>query len=220
MSAQRRLFGKVLSVGAALFACTVAEAAFEGVVHLKRTDPGGRKLAVLSVSTAGIRNDISVYDGQPAVTAKTTYLLKAKNPAVVYWIDHTAKAYAEVPRSGRPSSKPDLKVRKLKPESVAGFLCEHVVVTSPASELEFWTTKELVDPDLFTFELGPEFAVSEHVRDVLREAGADGFVIKSVGRRGGKIWSSMEMDSVEKPSLSPDFRSAEGLRQVEPGKAG
>lgn len=184
----------------------LAGGAFEGVINMKITSPNGSGTVEMSVSKAGLR---SVMDMQTAqMPIKMTMLVK-QGKELAYMIDDKSKSYAELDlKKGREMAQKSgatFKAKKLGTETVGGYKCEHVLVTDErGGENELWTNKEIMDYESFVKLLGPNAKVGdEGLMKSLKEAGADGFIVKMVQRKSGSkdALMTMELVKVEKKSL-------------------
>ncbi len=99
-------------------------------------------------------------------------------------------------------------VKKLGKETVNGYSCEHVLLTRAGdakSEMEWWTSKDISGLNYESMRglMRRGSQNDEGMMKALRDAGADGFVVKMVTREKGSPTpvATMELTKVEKKSL-------------------
>ncbi|HTS01959.1 MAG TPA: DUF4412 domain-containing protein [Thermoanaerobaculia bacterium] len=200
--------------GAAL-AATPALAQFEGELTMKITTPGGSGTGRAFVSKAGARSELDIQTAQ--MPFKMTTLVKTANPDVMYMINDAQKTYAEMDlkrmreqaakmRGGRAADT--WVVKKLGRETVNGYSCEHVLVTrsnDAKTEQEWWTSKDVagLTYDSMRGLFRQRNQADEGLMKALRDAGADGFVVRMVTREKGKPApiATMELTKAERKSL-------------------
>jgi len=189
-----------------LFAVNVS-AQFEGIIKMRMKSSDADGTLKMSISPAGAKNEMDINMKRNSMNMRMTMLVKFSQPDVVYRINDAARSYSEMNvkdskgKKGSPGGK--VTVKKLGSETVAGYLCQHVLVTGGADgETEFWTTREILDFASFAKIMGPETGGEDALRKALQGAGADGFVVKSVHRAdNGEIADTVELVAVEKKTL-------------------
>jgi hypothetical protein len=203
---------------ALLVAASPAVAQFEGVVEFKMTmtnEAGeGGGTGTIAVSTkAGTRSEIKMQMGPMAIN--TVMLQINANPNTLYRINDANKTYTEIDLAkmrelaGRQANPRKYTVEKLGQETLLGYKTQHVLVKEEGAEAdksvttELWTAKELLDYETFSkmqVRRG-KGAGDEAMLKALKDAGADGIPLKSVGSTGdgGKV--TMEVVKVDKKSL-------------------
>jgi hypothetical protein len=208
---------KSVLMAVAVFAASAASAEFEGVLHMKMTSGQGTGTLKVSLSKAGVRNEMNLSAAQSPL-AFTTLLLFSQ-PDVVYRIDDRNRTFAEIDigqarrMAGRQGGE-TYSVRQLGSETVLGYRCQHVVITgSRSGATELWTTREIAGYDAYSSLRAADAGGAESAAflKALKDAGADGFPVKSIHSAGPAGQVVMELVKVEKKSLPP------GLFQVPAG---
>src|SRR2546427_319391 len=133
-----------------------ALAAFEGYIEMKMSMKEGAGTMKGQVSSVGARTEVQARVAQMGDMPVTmTMLMKFSNPDVVYMLNDAAKTYVAInvkDIGNTAKNRPDKEytVKKLGKEKVAGYVCEHLLLTAnDGTETEVWTTKALVDLTVF-----------------------------------------------------------------------
>jgi hypothetical protein len=189
-----------------LAACGAGRAEFEGVLNMKMTSPDTNGTMKLYVSKRGVRNemDMKAGKGKESMNVRMVMLSRSDKPGLAYRINDETRTYSEVDlnaaRPGAAAAEPKFTVKKLGRQKAAGYDCEHVLVTGERGEqTELWTTRDLMDHESFSRAMGPRPGHAGYSKS-LREAGVDGFPVKSVSR-GPRGEATVELVSAEKKSL-------------------
>lgn len=199
----------------AVLASTPVLAQFEGELDMKMTMHEGHGTGRIYVSKAGARSELDLQTARMPVKMAT--LMKFSNPDIMYMINDAQKAYTEMDlkkireqTSKMPGSrgKDTWNVKKLGRETVNGYSCEHVLLThgdEPKSEQEWWTSKDIAGLSYESMRglLRRGNQSDEGMMKALRDANADGFVVKMVVREKGNPTpiSTMELTKAERKSL-------------------
>src|SRR5262252_357999 len=166
-------------------------AAFEGYIEMKMTMKEGAGTMKGQISSVGARTEVEARVAQMGDTPVTmTMLMKFSNPDVVYMLNDATKTYAEInvkDIGNQAKDRPDKEytVKKLGKEKVAGYVCEHLLLTAnDGTETEVWTTKALVDLAIFReyLQRNRHGADLHGIVKALQEAGAEGFIAKMISR--------------------------------------
>jgi hypothetical protein len=198
----------------AVLAATPALAQFEGELAMKLTMREGSGTGKAFISKAGARSELDIQTAQMPI--KVTTLVRTANPDVMYMINDQAKTYAEMDlrklreqaAKVRDRNKEAWTVRKIGKETVNGYSCEHVLVTrseDSKTEQDWWTSKDVAGLSFESMRglMRRGNQSDEGIMKALRDAGADGFVVKMVTREKGNPTpvSTMELTKAEKKSL-------------------
>jgi hypothetical protein len=210
-----------------LSAGTALRADFEGILHMKYTTPQGGGTATMSISKKGMRNEASFRAGPRPITF-TTLVLHAE-PHTVYMIDDQNKTYSVMDTQGaqKQAEKVNYTVKDLGMETVQGYRTKHVLITHPGGgESELWTSRDILDYAAFAKTQGADKSGDNGASfmKALKDAGADGFPVKSI-HRGSQKGPEMvtELVKAEKKSLPASlFQVPAGYAKSDPamGPAG
>jgi hypothetical protein len=214
--------------GAAL-AAAPAYAQFEGEITMKMTMREGTGMGKAYLSKAGVRSELDIQGAR--MPMKMTTLVKASNPDLVYLINDTQKSYAEMDsrktreelEKTRGKNRESWTVKKLGRETVNGYACEHVLVMhgdDVKSEMEWWTSKDISGLSYESMRglMRRGGQNDEGIMKALRDAGAEGFVVKAVTREKGSPTPvmTMELTKIEKKSVPASlFEIPAGYRKQE-----
>ena len=158
-----------------------AFAAFEGYIEMTMTMKEGSGIMKGQISSVGTRTEVEAKVPQMGeLPVKMTMIMKFSNPDVVYMLNDAAKTYVEINVQNvgdAAKNRPDREytVKKLGKEKVAGYVCEHLLLTAnDGSETEVWTTKALVDLTVFRdYVQRNRQAEIRGIMKALKDAGVD-----------------------------------------------
>ena len=203
-----------LLAGSAL-AAAPAFAQFEGEITMKMTMREGSGTGKAYISKVGARSEIDMQTAK--MPLKMVTLMKFANPDLMYLINDATKTYSEMDlkklkeqtaKYQGQKSRDTWKLQKLGRETVNGYSCEHVLLTrtdGSKSESEWWTTKDIAGLSYDTMRglVRRQDASDEGVAKALKDAGADGFVVKMVTREKGdpNPLATMELTKAERKSV-------------------
>ena len=198
-----------------LSACSLSNPAdFEGVIEMKLSGKGAPdNVTKYSISKLGIRIDSEIND--PRVSSKTFHgaeLFQFKNTNSYYSLSEDTKTYQErtpsINREQAAMAMQNLKfnVKNLAKETVQGYSCVHVLLTSESSQggkMELWSTKDLVDVErLKKAWTNGASGYNPGMEKAMKDADADGFPMKFIWYDGnGEKMIISEVLKVEKRAL-------------------
>jgi hypothetical protein len=213
---ERKSMKRLFVLSAALLAAASVSADFEGVLHMKATTPQGAGTMKLFLSPEGVRSEMDMKAAQPI---RVTTLLLYKNPDVVYTIDDKNKTYSEMNlKQMAPARGAGTKytVKDMGQENVQGYKCRRVIVSGPGGgESELWTTREIMGYGDFAKASRAAGVEGEAYMKALKDAGADGFPVKSIHRAGPGSEVITELVRAEKRSLDDSlFRVPSGYAKA------
>jgi len=187
-----------------------ALAAFEGYIEMKMTMKEGAGTMKGQISSVGARTEVEARVAQMGDMPVTmTMLMKFSKPDVVYMLNDAAKTYVEInvkDIGNTAKDRPDKEytVKKLGKEKVAGYVCEHLLLTAnDGTETEVWTTRDLVDLAVFReYMQRNRQAEFRGVMKALKDAGAEGFIAKMISRdKSGAPAVTLELVKAEKRAV-------------------
>jgi Domain of unknown function (DUF4412) len=183
-----RLKGGFLAL---LFLPLVAAAQYEGELDMKMT-MGTEAMGTgrMLVSKAGARSEMTIqipekqrHEGMGS-SVKMTTIFKASDPDTVTMLNDEARTYSVMdlkkaremaPRGG---SEETYTVKKLGSETVAGFACQDVVITSSkGNEVEACVTKDVTGSSAWS-AMARRGGSGSGLMKALRDAGLEGFPVK------------------------------------------
>lgn len=190
-----------------------AFAGFEGYIEMKMTMKNGSGAMKGHISSVGARTEVEARAPQTGgMPFQTTVVMKFSNPDVVYLLNDTAKTYSEINikeagDAGKNRPQKEYTVKKLGKEKVAGYTCEHLLLTArDGRETEVWTTKDLVDLAVFREYIrhSRQGADVQGIMKALQEAGAEGFPARMITRdqKNGEPSVTLELVKAEKRTVA------------------
>lgn len=199
---------------AALAAALPAAAQFEGVVEMKIAMQKANGTAKAWVSKVGSRSEMEIAAPEMKQagmgTFKLTTLVRFAEPGKSYVLNDARKTYAVVDASsasdarGKKAREETYVVKKLGPDSVAGFSCQNVLVTerdAAGREQELCvSTGILGSTSWFSSGRGERYA-SEGMMKAIHDAGVEGYPIRMVMREKGAEAVRMELVKATKQSV-------------------
>jgi len=210
-----------------------AWAAFEGYIEMKMSMKEGAGTMKGQISSVGARTEVEARVAQMGDMPVTmTMLMKFSNPDVVYMLNDATKTYVEInvkDIGNAAKNRPDKEytVKKLGKEKVAGYVCEHLLLTAnDGRETEVWTTKALVDLAVFReYMQRNRQAEFQGIMKALKDAGAEGFIAKMISRdKTGAPVVTLELVKAEKRAVPASlleipagYKKQEGMLGMMPG---
>jgi len=213
-----------------------AFAAFEGYIEMKMAMKEGSGTMKGQISSVGTRTEVEAKVPQMGeMPIMMTMIMKFNNPDVVYMLNDAAKTYVEInvkdvgdPAKNRPDK--EYTVKKLGKEKVAGYVCEHLLLTAQdGRETEVWSTKDLVDLAVFR-EYMQRYRQGADLRGImkaLQQADAGGFIARMISRdKTGAPAVTLELVKAEKRAVAAalfeipaGYKKQAGMLGMMPGMA-
>jgi hypothetical protein len=202
-----------------------AHAAFTGEMNMKLTMPNGTASITYLFGTRDQKMDMTMQLDRIPEPLKTTIITRSARPDEATIVNHKSKSWSVMNlRSAAESATlldfdSNYRFTRVGPETVKGYPCEHVRLTSSTDTLDLWISKGLAD--FSTFRLlqsqNPRLSNTSLSR-VLKQNGVDGFPVKIVQKNENGLYI-MELKKVT-PKLvaTSSFRVPAGYRQTEPGQ--
>ncbi len=218
---------RIAAAAAALALPFLARADFEGLLVSKMTSGPMNGTARTLVSKAGIRSEteIAVPEGQQAHVGKSVRsitIVKASEPDRTYFLNENAKTYSVFEHEPRGPGDDRYTARKLGKDTVAGFSCEKVALTSASGdESELCVAREFIGGDswLRLFQARDrEKGRASGMWKALSDAGVQGVPIRwsSKGDKGGQGKFQMELVSATRQSVpASSFAIPAGYKKSE-----
>lgn len=204
---------RVALTASMLLAAAAALAQTEGVADYRISGPSMKGTGRMSMSRAGYRaewtmdvsGDSTRRGGRGPREMKTTMMGKLSEPDLVYTINDETKSYSvwdtKATREEAAKSKEKYTVERLGSDTVAGFACQNVRITSSnGTKMDVCATKEIAAPASWLSSMDRRTGGGGFM-NAMRDAGVDGFPVRWVTKdtRGGTI--TMEITKFEKKSV-------------------
>ena len=136
---------------------TTATAAskFTGIMAMALTMPNGSAKVTYSFGTTAQRMDMIMQMNKIPDQLKTTVITKASQPDQAYIINHQAKNYSIVNLKTAAENAmlldfdSNYTLTRLGKQTIKGYSCDHILLTSTTEKLELWVTRDLGDFSTF-----------------------------------------------------------------------
>jgi hypothetical protein len=205
---------------------TVASAQFSGQIDMKVStsgeqsgEPGMNGKMTFFISNQGFRMETE--SQTPMGEMKMIILNKSANPDLIYHLNEKNKTYSETDTSkykDMPTKGPgeeDYNIQKLGEEKILGYKTQHVMVTRKNVTQEMWVTKEITPPAGYA-KIQREGHRLPGLYKALKDAGVDGFALKTIMKGEKDRSMNMEVTKVDKKSLSDSiFEIPSGYKKSE-----
>ena len=205
-----------------------AAAQWEGVLDMKISgkDMNGSSKAL--IGKAGARMQIEMTNAQLQQAEgggmKMVVLTRTAEPDISYMINDAQRSYARIDvkemQKSLPRSEQDKKwtVKRLGPDSVAGFACQKALVAEEGgtSENEVCISKEILGPASM-FNSGRRGGGGQGLEIALKANGLEGMPIRMVMREKGKPEASMTWELVKaekRPLPASTFEVPVGYKET------
>jgi len=194
-------------IWALLIAAVTPCMAQSGYIEMKMTsDKAGTEGAFkVYYSATGSRVEMDMKMGQMPTAMHMVTITKKSNPNIIINLNETAKTFSEMDVSKNTyKDTSTYTVKKVGDETMNGYKCVHVIVTSNKGENEdLWSSKDVVDYEKYheANKNNPRSGSSENKLKALKAAGADGFPVKMIThRRDGAV--TIELVKAEKKDVA------------------
>ena len=168
---------------------TTATAAskFTGIMAMALTMPNGSAKVTYSFGTTAQRMDMIMQMNKIPDQLKTTVITKASQPDQAYIINHQAKNYSIVNLKTAAENAmlldfdSNYTLTRLGKQTIKGYSCDHILLTSTTEKLELWVTRDLGDFSTFRIlqSQNPRLSNTELSKKLSSE-GIEGFPVKIV----------------------------------------
>ena len=168
---------------------TTASAAskFTGIMAMALTMPNGSARVTYSFGKTAQRMDMVMQMDKIPDQLKTTVITKASQPDQAYIINHQAKNYSIVNLKTAAENAmlldfdSNYTLAKLGKQTIKGYSCEHILLTSTTEKLELWVTRDLGDFSTFRILQSQNPRLSNTaLSKKLSSEGIEGFPVKIV----------------------------------------
>ncbi|MBL7921898.1 MAG: DUF4412 domain-containing protein [Bacteroidia bacterium] len=141
----------------------------------------------------------------PGGGIQMTTLMKKDNPDVTYTLNEANKTYTERKKTEAKEATDNniYTVKKIGEEKVNGYKCIHALVTQGKETHDIWNTKDFPDYAKYAEAMNSNEKMGSHKRyQALKDAGCEGFPVKTVykNERDGEL--TMELVKMEKKNFS------------------
>lgn len=191
-----------------------AQSNFEGLVEMKITLAGSptSSTSKMYFSNLGHRSEMEMRMPQMAAPFRIVTLFKKDNPDSIFSLNDTYKTYsvkAMKKNATAPKLENEYTVKVLGNEKILGYNCVHSLITNKTSNIEMWTTKEIIDYTAYEkIQESNKSMQSSSFAKELKDAHAEGFPLKTMSKDDkGKGSMTMEVVKVEKKKIDESLFS-------------
>ena len=167
--------------------CASAASKFTGSMDMVLIMPNGSATVTYLFGENSQRMDVVMQMEKIPDPLKTTVITKATQPDIAYIIDHRAKSYTIVNLATAAENAllldfdSNYTLARAGRESIKGYNCEHIILSSTTEKLELWVTRDL--GNFSTFRIlqtqNPRLSNTQLAK-TLSNAGIEGFPVKLV----------------------------------------
>ncbi|TLU83233.1 MAG: DUF4412 domain-containing protein [Chlorobium sp.] len=162
---------------------------FEGILTMQTTIPGAVNAETkMFVSKDGLRYETSTAIKEIQSPVRMVMLSPAATPNLIYLINDAAKTYTvidtdemkkDLEKAGTKDFYEDAKIENLGNETVNGFNCTHIRITSDKNVMEMWVSKEIIDYFTYAKMQSSRDRNMPTLAKKLKDAGLDGFPVRT-----------------------------------------
>ncbi|NTV05977.1 MAG: DUF4412 domain-containing protein [Chlorobiaceae bacterium] len=198
-----------------------ATSKFTGIMAMALTMPNGSAKVTYSFGTNAQRMDMIMQMDKIPDQLKSTVITKASQPDQAYIINHQAKNYSIVNLKTAAENAmlldfdSNYTLERLGTQTIKGYSCQHIMLTSTTEKLELWVTRDLGDFSTFRIlqSQNPRLSNTQLAKKLSTE-GIEGFPVKIVQYNdNGKYM--MELVQIWPKAVPPSqFSVPAGYRKV------
>jgi len=162
-----------------------AASKFNGIMEMMLKMPNGSSEITYYFGNNVQRMDMAMQMDKIPEPLKTTVITKASQPDQAYIINHKAKNYSIVNLKTAAENAmllnfdSNYKLARLGKQTIKGYTCEHISLTSSTEKLELWVTRDLGDFSTFRILQSQNPHLSNtSLAKTLKNAGIEGFPVK------------------------------------------
>ncbi len=141
----------------------------------------------------------------PSGGIQMTTLMKKDNPDIIYSLNEANKTYTERKKTEAKETTDNTTytVKKIGEEKVNGYKCVHALVTQGKETHDVWNTKDFADYEKYAEAMSSNEKMGSNKRyKALKEAGCEGFPVKTVYKNEREGEMTMELVKMEKKNFS------------------
>ncbi|MEI7694567.1 MAG: DUF4412 domain-containing protein [Chlorobium sp.] len=190
-----------------------AASTFLGSMDMVMTMPNGSATVTYLFGEKKQRMDMVMQMNKIPDPLKTTVITKATEPDIAYIINHQARNYTIINlRTAAENAllldfDSNYKLSRAGRETIKGYNCEHIILSSTTEKLELWVTSDL--GNFSTFRIlqtqNPRLSNTQ-LSKTMSAAGIEGFPVKIVQHNDNGP-SLMELTRISEKSVLPSLFS-------------
>jgi len=194
---------------------------FIGTMDMALTMPNGTATVTYFFGQKTQRMDMVMQMDKIPDQLKTTVITKAAQPDVACIINHQARSYSIVNLRAAAENAmlldfdSNYSLARAGKQTIKGYNCEHIILTSTTEKLELWVTRSLGDFSTFRILQTQNPRLSNtRLSKTLGAAGIEGFPVKIVQHNDNGAYI-MELTRISEKAVSPSlFMVPTGYQKV------
>ena len=198
-----------------------AASKFNGIMEMMLKMPNGSAEITYFFGNNTQRMDMAMQMDKIPEPLKTTVITKASQPDQAYVINHRAKSYSIVNLKTAAENAmlldfdSNYKLARLGKQTIKGYTCDRISLTSTTEKLELWVTRDLGDFSTFRILQSQNPRLSNtSLSKTLSNAGIEGFPVKIVQYNDNGAYV-MELMQIWPKTVPPsDFNIPAGYQKV------
>ena len=188
-----------------------AASKFTGAMDMALTMPNGTATISYLFGERAQRMTMVMQMNKIPDPLKTTVITRAAEPDVAYIINHQAKNYSTVNlRTAAENAMlldfdSNYTLTRVGKETIKGYNCEHILLTSSTEKLELWVTRDLGNFSTFRILQAQNPRLSNtKLSKTMSDAGVEGFPVKIVQHNDNGLYS-MELTNISEKAVPPSL---------------
>ena len=215
----------VLMLILSIAAPSVAMASFTGRMEMALTMPNGKADVTYLFGRGAQRMDMAMrVEGIPE-PLRSTVITRTSRPDEATIVNHRSKSWsaANLRTAAESATLIDFdsnyRLTRIGTETLKGYRCEHIRLTSTTEQLDLWMSRDLAD--FSTFRLlqsqNPRLSNTSLSKTIAR-AGVEGFPVKIVQKNGNGLYVMELVRAVPGQVPDSEFAVPKGYARVEAGQ--
>ena len=211
----------VLLLSSAIGNPASADSKFTGIMAMMMKMPNGSAEITYYFGNDVQRMDMAMQMDKIPEPLKTTVITKASQPDQAYVINHQAKNYSILNLKTAAENAmllnfdSNYKLAKLGKQTIKGYTCDHISLTSSTEKLELWVTRDLGNFSTFRILQTQNPRLSNtSLSKTLSNAGIEGFPVKMVQYNDNGQYVIEIMQIWPKTLPQSDFNIPAGYQKI------
>lgn len=188
-----------------------AASKFTGTMDMALTMPSGTAAVTYYFGQNAQRMDMVMQMTKIPDPFKTTVITKAATPDVACIVNHQTKNYTIINlRTAAENAllldfDSNYTLTRAGRQTIQGYNCEHIILTSTTEKLELWVTRDLGDFSTFRILQTQNPRLSNtRLSKTLSDAGVEGFPVKLVQHNDNGPYT-MELTRISRKAVQPSL---------------
>ncbi|NTV02107.1 MAG: DUF4412 domain-containing protein [Chlorobiaceae bacterium] len=201
---------------------SLAEAAFTGRMEMALTMPNGTAEVTYLFGRGAQRMDMAMRVESIPEPLRTTVITRTSRPDEATIVNHRTKNWSAVNlRTAAESATlidfdSNYRLTRLGSETVKGYRCEHIRLTSTTEELDLWMSRELADFSTFRLLQSQNPRLSNtSLSKTISQAGVEGFPVKIVQKNDNGLYVMELKRAVAQPVADAEFAVPKGYSKAD-----